>query len=219
MDKNIREKIVDTAQAMFLEKDYDSVTMRDIAGRLGISVGNLTYHYPKKEDILMTIHDRVFGQFLRRLSPEWRVQHGITGFFAAEYAFHHFIVNSAGYYRIYNQVINSPVMRFDYYDRPSRLLLTFLEQDGPAPGGNTGQTETTLRNAVTAMSSLEFQFMETGAFSADFDGSFRKLVPAVLLFLAPPRDNEKNPCIPFENADRIAGEAIEEGKTLGTVLG
>ena len=44
-----REKILACAEALFHQKGYNGVTMRDIAESAGIRVGNLTYYYPRKE--------------------------------------------------------------------------------------------------------------------------------------------------------------------------
>lgn len=41
-----KERIRRTASRLFSERGYRAVTMRNIADELGISVGNLTYHYP-----------------------------------------------------------------------------------------------------------------------------------------------------------------------------
>lgn len=50
-----KKDILKCAKALFNEKGYNQTSMRDISGTLGISVGNLTYHYKKKEDILIDV--------------------------------------------------------------------------------------------------------------------------------------------------------------------
>lgn len=50
-----REKILVTALEMFNESGLHAVGVREIAKKLSISVGNLTYHFPKKEDIVTEI--------------------------------------------------------------------------------------------------------------------------------------------------------------------
>lgn len=50
-----KSDILVCAQKLFNEKGYDYVSMREIAGNLNISVGNLTYHYKKKEDIFRAL--------------------------------------------------------------------------------------------------------------------------------------------------------------------
>ena len=54
-----KAKIIDSALRLFNEKGFVNVKMRDIANALEISPGNLTYHFPKKEDILEAIHDAI----------------------------------------------------------------------------------------------------------------------------------------------------------------
>ncbi len=60
---NMRNKIIETASKMFLEKTYDEVSMRDIANFLNISVGNLTYHFKKKDDLAEAV---ILDMFERR---------------------------------------------------------------------------------------------------------------------------------------------------------
>lgn len=54
-----KQKILDASKELFNEKGYDNVKMRDISSKLGISVGNLTYHFKKKEDILKVLMETV----------------------------------------------------------------------------------------------------------------------------------------------------------------
>lgn len=52
MARDTRSEILKTAQQLFNERGYHEVTTRDIAETLGISKGNLTYHFKKKEEII-----------------------------------------------------------------------------------------------------------------------------------------------------------------------
>lgn len=49
---NRRELILETARRLFAKRGYNGVSMRDIAGELGFSVGNVTYYFKKKEDLM-----------------------------------------------------------------------------------------------------------------------------------------------------------------------
>ena len=49
--EDTRAKILTAAAQLFAQQGYRSVSMRAIAAELGISVGNLTYHFPHKQDI------------------------------------------------------------------------------------------------------------------------------------------------------------------------
>lgn len=55
MNSNLKQDIMDTARKLFNEKGFHGTCMRDIAAALHISVGNLTYHYKKKEDLIEAI--------------------------------------------------------------------------------------------------------------------------------------------------------------------
>ena len=50
-----KEKIVNAAIDLFSESGYDKVTMRDIAGMVGINVASIYNHFPSKNSILENI--------------------------------------------------------------------------------------------------------------------------------------------------------------------
>lgn len=50
--RNTRQEILETAKQLFNEKGFNVVSTRDIAEVIGISKGNLTYYFKKKEDII-----------------------------------------------------------------------------------------------------------------------------------------------------------------------
>lgn len=52
MNKNLKNEITLAAQKLFNERGYNAVSMRDIADCLNISVGNLTYYFRKKENLV-----------------------------------------------------------------------------------------------------------------------------------------------------------------------
>lgn len=70
MKKNIREEIRNTARALFNARGYREVSMRDIADALHISVGNLTYHYKKKEDLIESVFLERHKQYQKPGAPE-----------------------------------------------------------------------------------------------------------------------------------------------------
>jgi AcrR family transcriptional regulator len=50
--RDTRQEILETAKRLFNEKGFNVVSTRDIAEAMGISKGNLTYHFKKKADIV-----------------------------------------------------------------------------------------------------------------------------------------------------------------------
>lgn len=59
MKENIKAIILETSRQLFNQHSYASVTMRDIANACHISVGNLTYHFPHKADILCALMEEI----------------------------------------------------------------------------------------------------------------------------------------------------------------
>ncbi|MFT4526836.1 MAG: AcrR family transcriptional regulator [Bacteroidia bacterium] len=57
-----KARIISTSVELFNKKGFVSVTMRDLATELDMSLGNLTYHYKKKEDLIIAIHERIIEE-------------------------------------------------------------------------------------------------------------------------------------------------------------
>ncbi len=60
--------ILEAACRLFNERGYAHVTMRDIAAECGISVGNLTYHFHRKRDVVSAIMEDSFIETLPETS-------------------------------------------------------------------------------------------------------------------------------------------------------
>ncbi len=54
-----RERILDVALDLFIEKGFDRTSLREIAERLGVTKAALYYHFASKDDILMALHMRL----------------------------------------------------------------------------------------------------------------------------------------------------------------
>lgn len=58
-----RERILDASLQLFNTKGYAATPVADIAKSLGISTGNLTYHFPAKLDIVTALKARAYQQY------------------------------------------------------------------------------------------------------------------------------------------------------------
>lgn len=58
-----KEKILDTALRLFNQNGIDSVTIRHIAQEMGISHGNLQYHYANTNIIIQELYNRLVAGF------------------------------------------------------------------------------------------------------------------------------------------------------------
>ena len=56
--EDTRGRILTAAARLFEQQGYRSVSMRAIAAELGISAGNLTYHFPHKQDIATALAEQ-----------------------------------------------------------------------------------------------------------------------------------------------------------------
>jgi AcrR family transcriptional regulator len=56
---NTKSKILATALKLFNELGLAKVTLRNIAKKMGISQGNLCYHFKKREDILEALYHQL----------------------------------------------------------------------------------------------------------------------------------------------------------------
>jgi len=54
--KSTKKKILATALDLFNEKGLSQITLRTIAQKMGISQGNLNYHFKKREEIIETLY-------------------------------------------------------------------------------------------------------------------------------------------------------------------
>ena len=57
--KSTKDRILKTALNLFAQRGFDAVSMRDIAGELGITAGALYRHYAGKQDIFQSILRRM----------------------------------------------------------------------------------------------------------------------------------------------------------------
>lgn len=71
-----KEKILKAALQLFNKHGISSITVRDIAKEIGISHGNLCYHYPATNDIIQALYDelsRKVNDLLDKLEPNENV--------------------------------------------------------------------------------------------------------------------------------------------------
>lgn len=75
-------RILDAAQKLFNQKGYAATTVAEIASSICISPGNLTYHFPAKQDLVIGIRTRVQAT----LNARWESRQ--TGAIADDYIEH-----------------------------------------------------------------------------------------------------------------------------------
>jgi AcrR family transcriptional regulator len=69
-----RERILDVALDLFIEKGYDKTSLREIAEHLGVTKAALYYHFPSKVDILSALHQRLHDLFAETIGTFGRLE-------------------------------------------------------------------------------------------------------------------------------------------------
>lgn len=95
MKNSRKDEILSAASTLFNKDGYGAVSLYDIANVMGISRGNLTYHFKTKEDILETLASKLWKEMdsilsASRAMPSFQNLHHQTEAYVAcqiEYAF------------------------------------------------------------------------------------------------------------------------------------
>ncbi|NVK52342.1 MAG: TetR family transcriptional regulator [Flavobacteriaceae bacterium] len=66
--KNTKEIILDTALELFNSRGLAKVKLRTIANEIGISQGNLNYHFKKREDVIEALYFRLVESISHNMS-------------------------------------------------------------------------------------------------------------------------------------------------------
>ena len=68
MPSSTKQKILETALTLFNERGYGNVKISDVADELGMSVGNLWYHYKDRRSILEAQTSRFYEDAVKRMA-------------------------------------------------------------------------------------------------------------------------------------------------------
>lgn len=90
-----KQKIIKTATKIFNEKGYSAVNLKELAQVIGISRGNLTYHFKNKKELLEAIVKEMWEKLVKEKEktlqvPSFENMHNQTRLYHAfqkEYAF------------------------------------------------------------------------------------------------------------------------------------
>lgn len=74
--RRTRQRILDTTLALYNERGEPRVSTSLIAAELGISAGNLHYHFRRKDELSTALLERFVSEFAALLPPTgWRAHH------------------------------------------------------------------------------------------------------------------------------------------------
>jgi AcrR family transcriptional regulator len=119
-----RDRILECALNLFNEEGEPNVSTLEIANELGISPGNLYYHFHGKEPVILELFERFQGELAPLLDPPDNVQ------LAAEdyWLFLHLIVERLAYYRFMFQDLSNLAGRLPKLARGIRQVLNAIKR-------------------------------------------------------------------------------------------
>lgn len=83
-----KEQILEAAIRLFNQKGYTNVSLREIAAEAGTTIGNLTYHFPQKEELILSITENLQTAFIVEVPKDKRraelLSHLLNSFLMAE---------------------------------------------------------------------------------------------------------------------------------------
>jgi len=85
--KNTKEVILKTALELFNKEGLAKVTLRTIANKMGISQGNLNYHFKKREDIIDALYFQLVHGIDEKMSKYEDSSIGLQSLCFYEYRF------------------------------------------------------------------------------------------------------------------------------------
>ena len=177
MKKDLKEQILQSAVRSFLAIGYEKTTLRAIAKSLGVALGNVSYYYPKKEDLVRGYHDMVMEAFLPKGGENASSEDPWMEYFLTEYRFLHFIAFDKKTAGLFVAFTNVPALRQLYIDTHQALFLSFFP-DPPF-------TEEEAMVSTIAMCALQFGMIQSLISRDGFDlpGTMRHIFQTRLAFL------------------------------------
>ncbi|MEE8884931.1 MAG: TetR/AcrR family transcriptional regulator [Eubacteriales bacterium] len=125
-----KERIAKCAYRFFFKKGYNNTTYKDIADELGISVGNVSYHYKRKEDLLLGFYTSSADEIKRIfLLHEDLHTDSIVDFIAMRFAFVYWMQQSPMMFRLYHESLLVDVIRDEYSRYNNALLIEFASKE------------------------------------------------------------------------------------------
>ena len=78
VSKERKQQILDAAEDVFTRKGLDNARMDDIAKRTGLSKGSLYWYFKSKDDLIIAILDRIFGDVFEQLDAHKNIELSAT---------------------------------------------------------------------------------------------------------------------------------------------
>ena len=151
-----RDKIIQTALSLFNERGVSRVSSRNISEEMGISYGNLTYHFPKKEDVILALYEQMqaeineqFLQLEKQIFALNFVLDNLRALFQILYKYKFVFLGFAYLNREFEEIRKDTLLQFAYRRELLQKLADFLARNGfLRPETSEGENKSKIHNLL-----------------------------------------------------------------------
>ena len=182
-----RDRILECALLLFNHKGEPNVSTMEVANEMGISPGNLYYHFHGKEPLVLGLFERFQSELAPLLDPPPGAQLEAQDY----WLFLHLIVERLAHYRFLFQDLSNLTSRLPKLERGIRHLLTALKRTLASLLARL-QAAGQLVSSTQALGQLVEQITMTLLFSLDYqrildrEGEVQVVVYQIMMLVAPP---------------------------------
>ena len=181
-----RDRILECALLLFNHKGEPNVSTMEVANEMGISPGNLYYHFHGKEPLVLGLFERFQSELAPLLDPPPGAQLEAQDY----WLFLHLIVERMAHYRFLFQDLSNLAGRLPKLARGIRHLLTALKRTLASLLARL-QAAGQLVSSTQALGQLVEQITMTLLFSLDYqrildrEGEVQVVVYQIMMLVAP----------------------------------
>ena len=181
-----RDRILECALQLFNHKGEPNVSTMEVANEMGISPGNLYYHFHGKEPLVLGLFERFQSELAPLLDPPPGAQLEAQDY----WLFLHLIVERMAHYRFLFQDLSNLAGRLPKLARGIRHLLTALKRTLASLLARL-QAAGQLVSSTQALGQLVEQITLTLLFSLDYqrildrEGEVQVVVYQIMMLVAP----------------------------------
>ncbi len=181
-----RDRILECALQLFNEQGEPNVTTLEIATEMGISPGNLYYHFHGKEPLILALFERFHNELAPLLNPPANARLDVEDY----WLFLHLIVERLAQYRFLFQDLSNLAGRLPKLAHGIRLWLNVLKRTLASLLARL-QADDQLTSNTQALGQLVEQITLTLLFSLDYQriigapGESQLVVYQVMMLVAP----------------------------------
>ncbi|MDN4543454.1 MULTISPECIES: TetR/AcrR family transcriptional regulator [unclassified Pseudomonas] len=181
-----RDRILECALSLFNEKGEPNVSTMEVANEMGISPGNLYYHFHGKEPLILGLFERFQSELAPLLDPPPDVELAPEDY----WLFLHLIVERLSHYRFLFQDLSNLAGRLPKLAKGIRNLLNSLKRTLASLLARL-QAQGLLVSETQALGQLVEQITMTLLFSLDYqrilgrEGEVRLVIYQIMMLVAP----------------------------------